>query len=205
MLTKTVIFLTSIGVATAAAADPSKDDWLLLLKDAIPGIICKQLMQKEDASNKPLYGNMTLEQCTKSMPVSFEKCKNQYYPAIPATMDKDSIDKWDKTLGECMGMDFAINYLKTDSNQIAKDAWIDKLKEIGPNLICSNLMNNHEKAKRLKKQGINMEKCLNILPGLINKCSTKYYSSIPAMMNRDSTDKWGESIGTCIGKNLEKE
>ena len=54
---------------------------------------------------------MTYDQCVNVIPESVDKCHNQLYASLPAKISNTDASTWGKTLGECIGKDFAMKYL----------------------------------------------------------------------------------------------
>jgi|GEM_PF-3413533 len=85
------------------------------------------------------------------------------------------------------------------SNEMKKDEWLAKLKEVVPGMICTNFLKNEGVSKQLKVFNIDYAKCVSLLPASVDKCRDKYYNEIPAMINKESAQQWGGTIGQCIG------
>ena len=89
----------------------SKDDWLNQMKPILPSLICKGFVQ--DASLKKRFDElkMTEEQCQSYIPDITKKCTDQYYAQIPQTINNESAATWGRTIGECIGKEYAEKYL----------------------------------------------------------------------------------------------
>lgn len=85
------------------------------------------------------------------------------------------------------------------SNEMPKDEWLGKLKNVAPATICKSFTDSDEVNKQLVAAKIDYNKCLTLIPSLYDKCQTKFYSEIPATLNKENAEKWGGNIGECIG------
>lgn len=85
------------------------------------------------------------------------------------------------------------------TQQMGKDIWLQKIKEAVPGPICKGFMEDKGIAERLKDKKISYDDCVALIPPITDKCTKKYYDSIPMMIDEDSASKWGHSLGECIG------
>ncbi|KTD21927.1 hypothetical protein [Legionella londiniensis] len=83
--------------------------------------------------------------------------------------------------------------------EMSKDEWLSKIKEIVPEPICKGFMQDETIASRLKARNIDLQKCIELIPGIADKCSKKFYDRLPATITQENVSKWGHSIGECIG------
>jgi hypothetical protein len=100
--------------STTPAADTNevaKDSWLKSLTPLLPDLICKGFQNDPQLKKRLDEIKMTYEQCTTSIPDSVDKCQKELYSKIPDKINNDSASVWGKSLGECIGKDFAIKYL----------------------------------------------------------------------------------------------
>jgi hypothetical protein len=100
--------------AEAAANNPvemPKDSWLSSMTPLLPELICKGFIQDADLKKRFDEIKMTYEQCVTLIPESTTKCQNELYDKIPATINAESAATWGRSLGECIGRDFAEKYL----------------------------------------------------------------------------------------------
>ena len=88
-----------------------KDTWLNTMTPMLPDLICKGFMQDKDLKKRFDEIQMTYEKCVSLIPESAKKCQNEIYADIPEKVDDKSAGTWGKTLGECIGKDFAEKYL----------------------------------------------------------------------------------------------
>lgn len=91
---------------------------------------------------------------------------------------------------------------KGDSANLTKDAWIAKLKDVVPDLICKGFLADESLGKQLVKLKIDYAKCVTLIPASFDKCTSQFYSAIPATIDDTSAGKWGHTIGECIGKDF---
>lgn len=89
----------------------SKDDWLGQMKPILPGLICKGFVQDENLKKRFDELKMTEEQCQSYIPDITEKCINKYYDQIPQVINNESASTWGRSIGECIGKDYAEKYL----------------------------------------------------------------------------------------------
>ncbi|MFA6302323.1 MAG: hypothetical protein WC627_04210 [Legionella sp.] len=124
MLVATIVLssacIPSIALAEDAVVAPaesqtkteiSKDAWLGQMGPILPDLICKGFMQ--DANLKKRFDElkMTYEQCIGYIPEISKKCQAQYYDKIPSKIDNESASTWGRTIGECIGKNYAEAYL----------------------------------------------------------------------------------------------
>jgi hypothetical protein len=99
------------GTNTNQVVEVSKDVWLNAMLPAIPEMICKGFIEDVELKKRFDELKMTFEDCTKAIPESVTKCKNEIYPGIPAQVNEQSAAEWGRKLGECIGRDFAEKHL----------------------------------------------------------------------------------------------
>lgn len=85
------------------------------------------------------------------------------------------------------------------ADDMNKDEWLGKLKQVVPDMICTNFMKNESVSKQLKTFNIDYNKCVSLIPASVDKCRDKFYKDIPATINKDTAQSWGSTIGQCIG------
>ncbi|MBI2786486.1 MAG: hypothetical protein HYX60_09390 [Legionella longbeachae] len=120
---------TSLIFSTASAEDPpktttaipndttlSKDDWLKSIKQSLPDLICKDFQNDPQLKKQLDDIKMTYDQCVAVIPESFDKCQQKLYASIPDQINDNSLSVWGRSLGECIGTDFALKYLFPKSN-----------------------------------------------------------------------------------------
>jgi hypothetical protein len=87
----------------------------------------------------------------------------------------------------------------SSANELTKDDWLGKLKQIAPTVICKGFFDEASLKKRMDELKMDNEKCLSLIPASFDKCQTQYYSSLPDTINQQTASKWGHTIGECIG------
>lgn len=97
--------------ASTQSTDMSKDAWLKAMEPMLPGLICKGFMNDNDLKKRFDELKITYDQCVTMIPDSQKKCQDQIYASIPATINSETAGVWGKTLGECIGKDFAEKHL----------------------------------------------------------------------------------------------
>lgn len=93
------------------SGDVSKTTWLNAIVPMLPGLICKGFMNDPELKQRLDSIKMTYDQCVSVIPESVNKCQNQLAPSIPDKINNDDASTWGKSLGECIGKDFAMKYL----------------------------------------------------------------------------------------------
>lgn len=83
--------------------------------------------------------------------------------------------------------------------EMAKDKWLERIKQIVPEPICKGFMDDASISARLKEINMSYEDCVKAIPSIAEKCQQKFYADIPDTVDRDSASKWGRKIGECIG------
>ncbi|MFJ1267806.1 hypothetical protein ACD661_04425 [Legionella lytica] len=105
----------TIPAATETSPDVTsemtKDAWLKAIEPMLPTLICKGFINDPDLKQRLETIKMTYDQCVSVIPESVDKCHNQLYASIPAKVSNTDASTWGKTLGECIGKDFAMKYL----------------------------------------------------------------------------------------------
>lgn len=92
-------------------SEMTKDAWLKAIEPMLPTLICKGFMNDPDLKQRLETIKMTYDQCVSVIPESVDKCHNQLYASVPAKISNTDASTWGKTLGECIGKDFAMKYL----------------------------------------------------------------------------------------------
>ncbi|KTC93331.1 hypothetical protein [Legionella cincinnatiensis] len=104
---------TDTTSTSTSSTSPSitKDEWFKSITPLLPDLICKGF--ENDAQLKKRLDDikMTHEQCLTAIPESVSKCQQELYTKIPDKLNDETTATWGKTLGECIGKDFAIKYL----------------------------------------------------------------------------------------------
>ncbi|CEG56735.1 hypothetical protein [Legionella fallonii] len=96
---------------SSSSGEMSKDSWLNSMTPMLPDLICKGFMQDTDLKKRFDEIKMTYEKCVSLIPGSAKKCQDQIYASIPDKINSETAGTWGKTLGECIGKDFAEKYL----------------------------------------------------------------------------------------------
>ncbi|MCL9684588.1 hypothetical protein [Legionella maioricensis] len=96
---------------TNAQSEMPKDNWLNSMAPMLPDLICKGFIQDADLKKRFDEIKMTYEKCVSLIPDSAKKCQDQIYASIPDKINSESAGTWGRTLGECIGRDFAEKYL----------------------------------------------------------------------------------------------
>lgn len=191
---------------TTSTTTQSKDEWLTKLREVVPAMICKNFTENETVNKQLKDANIDYDKCVTLIPASFDKCKDKYHTEIPATINQESASKWGRTIGECIGTDFATTHFvgsrSASTQELTKDEWLGKLKAAVPDLICKGFLQDETLSKRLTEVNINYDKCVTLIPASVDKCQNELYAQIPAKITQENAGKWGHSIGECIGKDF---
>ncbi|KTD68053.1 MULTISPECIES: hypothetical protein [Legionella] len=102
---------TSNTGAAPGSSEISKDSWLKSVTPLLPDLICKGFENDPQLKKRLDDIKMSYDQCVAAIPDSVSKCQQQLYGSIPDKINDDSAAVWGKSLGECIGKDFAIKYL----------------------------------------------------------------------------------------------
>lgn len=102
---------TPPATTTEQSSDMTKDAWLGAMAPMLPDLICKGFIADADLKKRFDELKMTYEQCVSYIPESSKKCQDQIYASIPEKINGESASVWGKTLGECIGRDFAEKHL----------------------------------------------------------------------------------------------
>jgi hypothetical protein len=95
----------------SSSTDMSKKTWLDTVVPMLPSLICKGFMDDADLKQRLDAIKMNYDQCVTAIPASVDKCRTQLYSSIPDKITNTDAATWGKTLGECIGKDFATKYL----------------------------------------------------------------------------------------------
>ena len=94
-----------------STTEMSKSNWLNTIVPMLPSLICKGFMNDPDLKQRLETIKMNYDQCVSAIPDSVNKCQNQLSASIPDKITNADASTWGKTLGECIGKDFAMKYL----------------------------------------------------------------------------------------------
>jgi len=104
-----------IFAATDSVVEMSKSTWFEQIKITAPSLICKSFIEDTDIALQMKNNNITYDNCLTLVPVISEKCVKQYKANLPMTITDEIADKWGKVIGECIGTNFAMQYLYQDN------------------------------------------------------------------------------------------
>jgi hypothetical protein len=107
---------TSSATTQHAVTQVPKDEWLKKIKEVVSEPICKGFMEDASISTRLKEQNISLEKCVTLIPPIAEKCEKKYYDSVPAMITEENAGKWGRMIGECIGADFAVNYLYPGSS-----------------------------------------------------------------------------------------
>lgn len=96
---------------SGSSSEMTKSTWLNTIVPMLPSLICKGFMSDPDLKQRLDTIKMNYDQCVSAIPESVNKCQNQLYASIPDKISNADAATWGKSLGECIGKDFAMKYL----------------------------------------------------------------------------------------------
>jgi hypothetical protein len=94
---------------------------------------------------------------------------------------------------------FSTAVLADTATGMPKDKWLANLKDVVAPIICKSFTGSQEVNKQLVAANINYDKCVTLIPAIYDKCQAQYMAEIPATLDSKSGEKWGNSLGQCIG------
>lgn len=103
----------SLKKSSNLSAELSKEEWLKSVIPMIPNMICKEIEKEESLKKRLSEINMTAEKCLNVIPDSISKCQKELYESIPDKINADTAAIWGKSLGVCIGKDFASKYFSS--------------------------------------------------------------------------------------------
>ena len=112
-----LIFIVLMALPESSVADISKDAWLGQVKAEASVPICKSFIEDDVISVQMKEHHLSYATCLTLIPPIAEKCGKKYETSLPLSIDAENSDKWGRTMGECIGNDFALSYLSPDSPQ----------------------------------------------------------------------------------------
>lgn len=117
LIASTLILSSSLFPLVTNAEDSSnpsemsKDAWLNSMTPLLPDLICKGFIQDADLKKRFDEIKMTYEQCVTLIPESTKKCQDELYAGMPDKINSETAATWGRSLGECIGKDFAEKHL----------------------------------------------------------------------------------------------
>ncbi|APF06060.1 hypothetical protein [Legionella pneumophila] len=111
VLSTSLFPLISNAEDTANPNEMTKDAWLNSMTPLLPDLICKGFIQDPDLKKRFDEIKMTYEQCVTLIPESTKKCLDQLYASMPDKINSETAGTWGRSLGECIGKDFAEKHL----------------------------------------------------------------------------------------------
>lgn len=106
-----LISLLFLMLSQSCFAGVSKEEWLAQVKAEASVPICKSFTEDEVISVQMKAHQVSYDSCLTLIPGIAEQCGKKYEALLPATLDGDLSDQWGRTVGECIGNDFAMRYL----------------------------------------------------------------------------------------------
>lgn len=83
-----------------------------------------------------------------------------------------------------------------------KVMWLEQVKTGVAVPLCKSFIEDETISIQMKKNNIDYDKCISLMPRVTNDCIKKYDMSLPATISDVDADKWGRVIGQCIGNNF---
>lgn len=107
-------------VVSAAVPDltgMAKNVWIEQVKMAVSVPVCKSFVEDEAIATQMKTRNINYDKCLSLMPAVTDKCIKKFDSSLPATLNDESAEKWGRVIGECIGNNFAMGYLYSDTNE----------------------------------------------------------------------------------------
>lgn len=101
----------SLADAPIRTAEMSRDVWLERVRTAVSVPVCKGFTEDASIAEQMKAHHVSYANCIKLIPAVADKCIKKYYASLPTTINDESAEKWGQAIGECIGNDFAMNYL----------------------------------------------------------------------------------------------
>lgn len=109
--TTTSTTTTTNPTSTTQSTQIPKETWLGSMMPLLPDLICKGFIQDADLKKRFDELKLTYDDCVKLIPESATLCKEKIYPSMPDQINDEAAGTWGRTLGECIGKDFAEKHL----------------------------------------------------------------------------------------------
>lgn len=106
------LFASPVG----ATSGTPKETWLEQVKAGVSVPVCKSFVEDESIAAQMTARDINYDKCLTLLPSITNKCLQKYDASIPATLDDPLAEKWGRTIGECIGNDFAVTYLYSDNH-----------------------------------------------------------------------------------------
>lgn len=106
-----------------------KEEWMGKVKEVVSKPICEGFFQDASISSQLSKQNITMEKCVTQIPALTDTCEKKYKDSLPATITRDDAGVWGKKIGECIGMEFAKQYLYPQANADAATSTTEVPKE----------------------------------------------------------------------------
>nr|CUS58623.1 novel type two secreted protein A [Legionella pneumophila subsp. pneumophila] len=87
-------------------------------------------------------------------------------------------------------------------NEMTKDAWLNSMTPLLPDLICRGFIQDPDLKKRFDEIKMTYEQCVTLIPESTKKYQDELYASMPDKINSETAGTWGRSLGECIGKDF---
>ena len=118
MLSIGLVFPVCSWAVMPIATEMPKDAWLEQIKMAVTTPVCKGFMEDKSIAAQMAARHVSYEQCITLITAIADTCGKKYQENLPATINPEQAKKWSRTIGECIGNDFAKNYLYSDSKPV---------------------------------------------------------------------------------------
>lgn len=122
---------SSPGASNRAVTQVPKDEWLKKIKEVVSQPICKGFTDDASISARLKEQKISYDKCVTLIPPISDKCIKKHYDSIPAMITEENAGKWGRMIGECIGADFAVNYLYPGSGDSSANDDSSKAKSDG--------------------------------------------------------------------------
>lgn len=111
--------LTTLAMTQDARLETPKNEWIEQVRAQVSVPVCKSFIDDESIAAQMTANDISYDKCLLVLPAITDSCIKEYDARLPAVIDDLSADKWGKIIGECIGNNFAKNYLSSDTNDNA--------------------------------------------------------------------------------------
>ena len=113
-----ILLLPILSIATppVSSSEMPRDVWLEHVRKAVPEPVCKSFLEDESIASQMTARNISYDNCVSLVPAIADKCEKKIYSGLPATINDQNAEHWGQLIGECIGNDFAMHYLYSDTS-----------------------------------------------------------------------------------------
>ncbi len=108
--------LVAFAETPEKSTEMTRDAWLEAVKMGVSEPVCKSFMSDESIASQMSTRHISYDKCVSLMPTIAERCEKKYFSELPMIINDQNAEKWGRTLGECIGNEFALGYLSADED-----------------------------------------------------------------------------------------